>query len=277
MSADCGREEEARGDEEPWRSPWLRLLISTHLPPLLLLLHRVPRVQTLQGTFWSLLRGAGAKRVGNISKRCYDTDVAGAIASSHELWITQERPKLHLGSNDKDETHMRKLPFEAAYRSVSDDRCLPGQRWHSRGMLIRAVELRADFSQSTSLSSRLYSFHAFSISCKTKTEHTPCLNGNRARAVVLVLLQVSERIAGAMHTSHLSLVPSQLNEEQSTTSSRGLTVRLSEGVCGRRGDKGLKEEGADGGTSHGDGGTDRDRGISTVTRKDEASAKLGPV
>lgn len=27
---------------------------------------------------------------------------------------------------------------------------------------------RADFSQSTSLSSRLYSFHAFSISCKTK-------------------------------------------------------------------------------------------------------------
>jgi len=61
-----------------------------------------------------------------------------------------------------------------------------------------------------------------------------------------------------------------------TTSSRGLTVRLSEGVCGRRGDKGLKE-GADGGTSHGDGGTDRDRGISTVTRKDEASVKLGPV
>lgn len=54
-------------------------------------------------------------------------------------------------------------------------------------------------------------------------------------------------------------------------------VRLSEGVCGRRGDKGLKEAGTDGGTSHGDGGTEMDRGISTVTLKDEESVKLGPV
>lgn len=58
-------------------------------------------------------------------------------------------------------------------------------------------------------------------------------------------------------------------------SSRGLTERLSEGVCGLRGDKGLKE-GMDGGTSHGDGGTEMDLGISTVTLKDE-SVKLGPV
>lgn len=60
-------------------------------------------------------------------------------------------------------------------------------------------------------------------------------------------------------------------------SSRGLTVRLSEGVCGLRGDRGLKEQGIDGGTSHGDGGTETERGISTVTLKDEASVKLGPV
>lgn len=46
-----------------------QLLISTHLAPLLLLLlHGVPRVQTLQGTFWSLLRGVGEKRVDNMSK-----------------------------------------------------------------------------------------------------------------------------------------------------------------------------------------------------------------
>ena len=62
-----------------------------------------------------------------------------------------------------------------------------------------------------------------------------------------------------------------------TTSSRGLTVRLSDGVCGRRGDRGLKEEGTDGGTSHGDGGTEMERGISTVTLKDDESVKLGPV
>lgn len=61
------------------------------------------------------------------------------------------------------------------------------------------------------------------------------------------------------------------------TSSRGLTVRLSEGVCGLRGEGGLKEEGTDGGTSHGDGGTEMERGISTVTLKDEESVKLGPV
>ena len=61
------------------------------------------------------------------------------------------------------------------------------------------------------------------------------------------------------------------------TSSRGLTVRLSDGVCGLRGDRGLKEEGTDGGTSHGDGGTEIERGISTVTLKDEESVKLGPV
>lgn len=52
-----------------------------------------------------------------------------------------------------------------------------------------------------------------------------------------------------------------------TISSRGLTVRLSEGVCGLRGDRGLKE-GTDGGTSQGDGGTEMERGISTVTLKD---------
>lgn len=57
-------------------------------------------------------------------------------------------------------------------------------------------------------------------------------------------------------------------------SSKGLTVRLSEGVCGLRGDRGLKD---DGGTSHGDGGTEMERGISTVTLNDEESVKLGPV
>lgn len=61
-----------------------------------------------------------------------------------------------------------------------------------------------------------------------------------------------------------------------TASSRGLTVRLSEGVWGLRGDKGLNEEGTDGGTSHGDGGTEMERGISTVTLKEEESVKLGP-
>lgn len=61
------------------------------------------------------------------------------------------------------------------------------------------------------------------------------------------------------------------------TSSRGLTVRLLDGVCGLRGDRGLKEDGTDGGTSQGDGGTEMDRGISTVTLNDEESVKLGPV
>lgn len=60
-------------------------------------------------------------------------------------------------------------------------------------------------------------------------------------------------------------------------SSRGLTVTLSEGVCGLRGDRGLKEEGTDGGTSQGDGGTEMERGISTVTLKEEVSRKSGPV
>lgn len=60
------------------------------------------------------------------------------------------------------------------------------------------------------------------------------------------------------------------------TSSRGLTVRLSEGVCGLRGEGGLKEAGTDGGTSHGEGGTEMERGISTVTLKEDESAKLGP-
>lgn len=45
----------------------LQLLIGTHLAPLLLL-RRVPRVQTLQGTFWSLLRGVGGERVDNTSR-----------------------------------------------------------------------------------------------------------------------------------------------------------------------------------------------------------------
>lgn len=31
---------------------------------------------------------------------------------------------------------------------------------------------------------------------------------------MLLVMQVSERIAGAMHTSHLGLVPPKLNEEQ---------------------------------------------------------------
>lgn len=61
------------------------------------------------------------------------------------------------------------------------------------------------------------------------------------------------------------------------TSSRGLTVRLSEGVCGLRGDRGLKVEGTEGGTSHGDGGTEMERGISRVTLNEEESVKLGPV
>lgn len=74
-----------------------------------------------------------------------------------------------------------------------------------------------------------------------------------------------------MWPGELDLVLSPAN-----TSSSGLTVRLSDGVCGLRGDRGLKE-GSDGGTSHGDGGTEIDRGISTVTLKDEASVKLGPV
>lgn len=56
-------------------------------------------------------------------------------------------------------------------------------------------------------------------------------------------------------------------------SSRGLTVRLSEGVCGLCGDMGLNE----GGTSHGEGGTEMERGISKVTLKEEESVKLGPV
>lgn len=59
------------------------------------------------------------------------------------------------------------------------------------------------------------------------------------------------------------------------SSSRGLTVRLSEGVCGLRGDRGLKGDGDEGGTSHGDGGTEMERGISTVTLKE--SVKLEPV
>lgn len=28
--------------------------------------------------------------------RCYNTNVTGAISSSHEFWITQERPEFHL-------------------------------------------------------------------------------------------------------------------------------------------------------------------------------------
>lgn len=62
-----------------------------------------------------------------------------------------------------------------------------------------------------------------------------------------------------------------------STSSSGLTLRLSEGVCGLRGDRGLKEGGTDGGTSQGDGGTEMERGISTVTlNAEEESVKLGP-
>lgn len=61
------------------------------------------------------------------------------------------------------------------------------------------------------------------------------------------------------------------------SSSKGLTVRLSEGVCGLRGDRGLKVLGKDGGTSHGEGGTEMDLGISTVTLNAEESVKFGPV
>lgn len=75
-----------------------------------------------------------------------------------------------------------------------------------------------------------------------------------------------------MCLGELDLVLSPVN-----TSSRGLTVRLSEGVCGLRGDRGLNEGGTDGGTSQGDGGTEIERGISTVTLKaEEESVKLGP-
>lgn len=45
----------------------LELLVSTHFAPLLLL-RWVSRVQTLQGTFWSLLRAVGEKRVDNMGK-----------------------------------------------------------------------------------------------------------------------------------------------------------------------------------------------------------------
>lgn len=62
-----------------------------------------------------------------------------------------------------------------------------------------------------------------------------------------------------------------------TISSNGLTERLSDGVWGRRGDRGLNEQGTDGGTSQGDGGTEMERGISMVTLKEAESVKLGPV
>lgn len=39
----------------------------------------------------------------------------------------------------------------------------------------------------------------------------------------------------------------------------------------------MNEEGTEGGTSQGDGGTEMERGISTVTLKEEESVKLGPV
>lgn len=54
-------------------------------------------------------------------------------------------------------------------------------------------------------------------------------------------------------------------------------MRLSEGVCGLRGDKVLNEEGTERGTSQGEGGTEMERGISTVTLNEEESEKLGPV
>lgn len=54
-------------------------------------------------------------------------------------------------------------------------------------------------------------------------------------------------------------------------------MRLSEGLCGLRGDKVLNEEGTDRGTSQGEGGTEMERGISTVTLNEEESEKLGPV
>lgn len=46
----------------------LQLLISTHLAPLLLL-RRVPGVQTLQGTFWSLLRGVEGELITERGKK----------------------------------------------------------------------------------------------------------------------------------------------------------------------------------------------------------------
>lgn len=49
----------------------LQLLISAHLPPLLLL-RRVHSVQTLQGTFWSLLRRVGREKDDNKSKHMAD-------------------------------------------------------------------------------------------------------------------------------------------------------------------------------------------------------------
>lgn len=50
------------------------------------------------------------------------------------------------------------------------------------------------------------------------------------------------------------------------TSSMGRTVTLSAGVCGLRGDASLE-----GGTSHGEGGTDTERGTSSITLKEAAS------
>ena len=44
---------------------------------------------------------------------------------------------------------------------------------------------------------------------------------------MLVMLQVSERVAGAVHTSQLGLVPPELNEEQ------GELLGLASGPCVR--------------------------------------------
>lgn len=69
---------------------------------------------------------------------------------------------------------------------------------------------------------------------------------------------------------HIPLGEPKLGVSTVAKSSSGRTVTLSEGVWGLRGDKDL--EGCPvGGMSHGDGGTDMDRGISRVTLKPDVS------
>lgn len=75
---------------------------------------------------------------------------------------------------------------------------------------------------------------------------------------------------------HIPLGEPKLGVSRVAKSSSGRTVTLSAGVWGLCGDKDL-EGWPGGGMSHGDGGTDMDRGISRVTLKADVSMKSGPV
>lgn len=73
----------------------LQLLVSTHSAPLLLLLCWVSRVQTLQGTFWSLLRAVGEKRVDNMGKAENKHKCKGkSIAHANKECKKNTNPKL---------------------------------------------------------------------------------------------------------------------------------------------------------------------------------------